>query len=157
MGLIITMNNSQSIKLETLTQWLEKITRSGNLNKWVIIYTRVALGAAFLSAVASRLGLWNGSFSYDRFQQFIVYTGKVNSFMPEFTYPFLAWAATTTELILGVSLIVGFKLRYTAIASAMLLAVFGTAMAISFGIKEPLDYSVYSASAAALLLAIKTK
>jgi len=31
---------------------------------------------------------------------------------------------------------------------------FGTAMAISFGIKSPLDYSVFSASAAALLVAI---
>jgi hypothetical protein len=35
----------------------------------------------------------------------------------------------------------------------LLLALFGTAMAISFGIKSPLDYSVFSASAAALLLA----
>jgi hypothetical protein len=31
---------------------------------------------------------------------------------------------------------------------------FGTAMAISFGIKSPLDYSVFSASAGALLLAL---
>jgi hypothetical protein len=31
---------------------------------------------------------------------------------------------------------------------------FATAMAISFGIKDPLDYSVYSASAAAFLLAM---
>jgi hypothetical protein len=40
-----------------------------------------------------------------------------------------------------------------ALASAGLLAVFAIAMAISFGIKEPLDYSVFSASAAALLVA----
>ena len=37
--------------------------------------------------------------------------------------------------------------------SAALLVLFGTAMAISMGIKAPLDYSVYSAAAAALLLA----
>ena len=35
----------------------------------------------------------------------------------------------------------------------LLLAIFGTAMAISFGPKSPLDYSVFSASASALLLA----
>jgi hypothetical protein len=33
---------------------------------------------------------------------------------------------------------------------------FGIAMAISFGIKEPLDYSVFSASAAAVLLIFHT-
>jgi hypothetical protein len=36
----------------------------------------------------------------------------------------------------------------------VLLAIFGTAMAISFGIKSPMDYSVFSASAAAALLAV---
>ncbi len=36
----------------------------------------------------------------------------------------------------------------------MLLGLFGITMAISFGIKSPLDYSVFSVSAAALLLAL---
>jgi len=36
----------------------------------------------------------------------------------------------------------------------VLLALFGAAMAISFGIKSPLDYSVFSASAGALVLAL---
>jgi hypothetical protein len=41
-----------------------------------------------------------------------------------------------------------------ALGSALLLALFGIAMAISFGVKSPLDYSVFSASAAAALLAL---
>ena len=40
------------------------------------------------------------------------------------------------------------------LASALLLVLFGVAMAISFGLKSPLDYSVFSASSAALLLAL---
>jgi putative oxidoreductase len=44
--------------------------------------------------------------------------------------------------------------RWTALASALLLILFGTAMAISFGAKSPLDYSVFSASTAAVLLAL---
>jgi hypothetical protein len=40
------------------------------------------------------------------------------------------------------------------LASALLLVLFGTAMAISFGIKSPMDYSVFSASAGAVLLAL---
>jgi len=35
-----------------------------------------------------------------------------------------------------------------------LLVLFGVAMAISFGIKSPMDYSVFSASAGAVLLAL---
>ena len=82
------------------------------------------------------------------------YTAKVNSFMPASTIPFLAWAATAAELSLGLALVLGVWLSWVALGSSVLLALFGTAMAISFGIKSPLDYSVFSASAAALLVAI---
>ena len=74
----------------------------------------------------------------------------------ESTIPFLAWAATVAELVLGIGSISGVWLRWTALASALLLVLFGTAMAISFGLKSPLDYSVFSASAAALLLAVRS-
>ena len=57
-------------------------------------------------------------------------------------------------IFLGVLLILGIWPRWVALASALLLVLFGTAMAISFGIKSPLDYSVFSASAAAVLLAV---
>jgi uncharacterized membrane protein YphA (DoxX/SURF4 family) len=74
--------------------------------------------------------------------------------MPASSIPFLAWAATVAELVLGVLLLFGLWPRWTALASALLLILFGTAMAISFGAKSPLDYSVFSASAAAVLLAL---
>jgi len=87
------------------------------------------------------------------FANFLQYTAEVNSFMPAVTIPFLAWSATIAEFSLGVLLVVGIWPRAVAIASAVLLLLFGTAMAISFGVKSPLDYSVFSASACALLLA----
>jgi uncharacterized membrane protein YphA (DoxX/SURF4 family) len=74
--------------------------------------------------------------------------------MPAASIPVLGWAATVAELVLGVLLIAGPWLRWTALASAALLALFGLAMAISFGIKSPLDYSVFSACACALLLGL---
>jgi putative oxidoreductase len=113
-------------------------------------YARIALGAAFLSAVAARFGLWDHR--EHPFAQFIRYTGQVNAFMPSFAIPFLAIAATIAETSLGIALIAGIRIEWTALAAAILLAMFGIAMAISFGPKEPLDYSVFSASAAALLL-----
>lgn len=78
----------------------------------------------------------------------------MNSFMPASTIPFLAWAATVAELSFGLALILGIWTQWVARGSAVLLFLFGTAMAISFGIKSPLDYSVFSASAGALLLSL---
>ena len=128
-----------------------------HVERWAVRYARIALGAAFLSGIASRFGLWGKGVGYGSFANFVRYTAEVNSFMPAFTIPFLAWAATVAELVLGVALILGVRLRWTALGSALLLLLFGTAMAISFGLKEPLDYSVFSASAAALLLALTTQ
>jgi hypothetical protein len=111
------------------------------LERFGPVYARLAIGAAFLSAVASRFGIWDGEPGLSRFPGFIQYTAEVNAFMPAAVIPFLAWAATVAETSL-------------ALASAALLALFGTAMAISLGPKSPLDYSVFSASAGALLLAL---
>ena len=84
-------------------------------------------------------------------------TAEVNAFMPAFTIPFFAWAATIAEISLGICLILGIQLRWTALASALLLAMFATAMTMSLGVKSPLDYSVFSASAGALLLALRAQ
>ena len=115
-------------------------------------YARLALSASFLCAIGSRFGWWGPDVGWGNFQNFTHYTAQVNSFLPAATIPFVAWAATLAEFSLGLALLFGLWLRWTALASAALLLLFGTAMAISFGIKEPLDYSVFSASAGALLL-----
>lgn len=120
------------------------------LARFAPLYGRLALALAFLSAVAARFGLWDGR--PEPFRRFIEYTAEVNSFLPAAAAPFLAVAATIAECVIGVALLAGFRLRWTAFAAALLLALFGTAMALSAGIKSPLDYSVFSASAAALLL-----
>jgi putative oxidoreductase len=130
-------------------------SRSQTFERPAILYARITLGAAFLSGIADRFGLYTGrNVGYGSFTGFVEYTTKVNSFMPASTIPFLAWAATAAEFFLGVALIIGIWPRWVALASAVLLVLFGTAMAISFGIKSPLDYSVFSASAAAVLLAV---
>jgi uncharacterized membrane protein YphA (DoxX/SURF4 family) len=132
-----------------------KHSRTQKLERLGILYARVALGAAFLSGIADRFGLYTGrNVGYGDFAGFVAYTAKVNSFMPASTIPFLAWAATVAEFSLGIALILGRWPRWVALASALLLVLFGTAMAISFGIKSPLDYSVFSASAAAVFLAL---
>jgi uncharacterized membrane protein YphA (DoxX/SURF4 family) len=117
------------------------------------LFARLALGAAFLSGIASRFGLWGKHVGYGSFAAFEQYTAEVNAFMPHASIPFLAWTATVAELGLGLLLVLGVWRRPVALASAALLLIFGLAMTLSLGIKSPLDYSVFSASAAALLLA----
>jgi len=121
---------------------------------WAALSARVALGVSFLSGIADRFGLYRGrNVGYGNFAGFVRYTAKVNSFMPSSTIPFLAWAATGAELFFGIALIVGVWRVWVALGTATLLILFGTAMAISFGIKSPLDCSVFSAATAALLVA----
>jgi uncharacterized membrane protein YphA (DoxX/SURF4 family) len=119
----------------------------------VELYARLALGTAFLSAVASRFGVWDGTLDLKHFSGFLEYTAEVNALMPPVTVSFLTWAATVAETSLGILLIAGVWPRWVALASTILLAMFATAMAMSLGLKSPMDYSVFSASAAAGLLA----
>src|SRR5271156_487691 len=145
----------QSSEARNLAHGAGLTDRTVNWERCGIFYARFALGAAFLSGIADRFGLYTGrNVGYGNFAGFVDYTAKVNSFMPAFMIPFLAWAATAAELSLGVLLILGVWPRWVALASALLLVLFGTAMAISFGVKSPMDYSVFSASAAAVLLAL---
>lgn len=126
--------------------------RAVNVERVVTIFARLALGAAFLSAVASRFGLWNGNAAAESFREFVSYTAEVNAFLPHALIPVVAWCATVCEVAFGLALILGIRVRIVAACSGVLLLGFGIAMAISQGVKEPLDYSVFSAAAAAFLL-----
>lgn len=117
-------------------------------------YARFALGVSFLSAVADRFGLWGKLGTWGNFAIFEQYTAKLLFMLPQFSISFFAWAATIAEIVLGVALVLGIWPRWVAWSSALLLALFAMAMTLSLGIKRPLDYSVFSASACAVLLAI---
>ncbi|WP_436488599.1 DoxX family membrane protein [Chitinophaga sp. ARDCPP14] len=112
---------------------------------------RLALATGFLSAVASRLGLWGQQSS--GWGKFLQYTAQVNSFAPQKLVPALAVASTILETLLGILLLLGFKTSLAAISAMILTLLFALTMTYSFGLKEPLDYSVFTFSAAAFLLA----
>lgn len=129
------------------------LPKTWTVERLAVLYARFALAASYLSGVADRFGLYTGrNVGYGDFHGFLAYTAKVNSFMPASTIPFLGWSATFFEFVFGVLLVFGLWTRWAALGSCVLLIFFGTAMAISFGIKSPLDYSVFSASACSLLI-----
>jgi putative oxidoreductase len=112
---------------------------------------RIALAIGFLSAVSSRLGLW-GEYS-SGWQNFIAYAEKVNSFAPKNSITVIAILSTILETVFALMLLIGYKTRLAATGATFLTLLFALAMTYSFGVKDPLDYSVFAFSAAAFLLA----
>jgi uncharacterized membrane protein YphA (DoxX/SURF4 family) len=121
-----------------------------------VLLLRVALAAAFLSAVADRLGLWGPAgtegVGWGDLAHFNAYVAKLNWFLPASIIPWVGWAATLAESLLAVGLLVGWQLRWIALASATLLLLFAITMLIALGPKAPLDYSVFTSTSAAFLL-----
>lgn len=125
--------------------------------RYAAVFLRVALGCSFLSAVADRFGFW-GAYGKPRvawgdFSHFETYVQQLNWFVPAPAIPALAWIATVAEVTLGLALLLGVFPRWTALLSGILLLLFALAMTFALGIKSPLGYSVFSASAGAFLLA----
>src|SRR5262245_57563211 len=60
------------------------------------IFLRLALAAAFLSAVADRFGLWGpagtAGVGWGGFAPFLAYTGKLLFFLPPSLVPVAGWA-----------------------------------------------------------------
>ena len=129
---------------------------TNRLKEYGTVLLRLALGAAFLSAVADRFGLWGAygepGVAWGDFAHFTAYTATLNWFAPAGLIPALAWAATAAEVALGLGLIFGLFTRTSALLSGLLLLIFAAAMTLALGVKAPLNYSVLSAAAGALLL-----
>ncbi len=129
----------------------------GKLSGFGGVFLRLAIGTGFLSAVADRFGYWGAAgekgVAWGNFEKFTAYAGQLNWFMPEALIPVLAWTATLMEIILGSMLILGLYTRFAALASGFLLLSFAVTMTLALGVKAPLDYSVFAASAGAFLLA----
>jgi thiosulfate dehydrogenase (quinone) large subunit len=116
------------------------------------IFLRLALAAGFFSAVADRLGWWPSGAAWGNWASFLDYTKVINPWFPPSIIPAVGLIATVAEVVFAIALLIGFKTEWFAKASGLLLLTFGLAMTFSVGIKAPLDYSVFNASAAAFAL-----
>lgn len=122
-------------------------------NKYLKLFLRLSIAFGFLSAVADRFGFYAKEISsWGNWKTFVEYTHLMNSWLPKSIIPSVAAIATILEVIFAICLLVGFKTQLTAKLSGVLLLIFGLSMTFSFGIKPPLDYSVFAISAAAFAL-----
>ncbi|OXG04418.1 DoxX-like protein [Flavobacterium araucananum] len=117
---------------------------------------RIILGITMLSAVADRFGLWGApgapGVAWGNWENFVAYTQTLNAFASKSVAGILGGLATFFEILFGICLIIGFKTRIIALGTSGLMLLFAIAMALSSTIKAPLDYSVLTSAAAALLL-----
>src|SRR5947199_9035442 len=120
-------------------------------------FLRLAWMAVFLSSVADRFGLWGPAgapnVAWGAWQSFIDYVAKLNWFAPPASIPILAWTSTVAEVILAIGLLIGWQLRWFALAAGLLLLSFAITMTLALGVKAPLDFSVFAAAGGAFLLA----
>jgi uncharacterized membrane protein YphA (DoxX/SURF4 family) len=122
------------------------------------IFARAALAAGFLSAVADRFGLWGkagtNQVGWGNFEIFTQYVQTLAPYLPAKLVTAVAWGSTVVEILLGGALLLGVKVRWAALGSAATLVVFAVSMFIFAGFETPLSASVFTAAAAALLLAL---
>ncbi|HVW38124.1 MAG TPA: DoxX family protein [Pirellulales bacterium] len=128
--------------------------------RWLAMWLlRAALAISFLSAVADRFGLW-GQFgsgaAWGDFERFTAYTAQLLWFLPPSLMSPAAILATVAEVVVAGGLLIGWRLHWWAFAAAALLLSFALAMTGALGVKAPLDYSVWTAAAAAFLLGVVT-
>ena len=125
--------------------------------RWAV---RIALSAAFLSAVADRFGLWGApgspGIAWGDWEHFRRYSDTLNAWAPSGLQALLAYAATAAEILLAIALIALPKQAWVGLCAAALLCTFALSMTFAIGPKAPLDYSVWVSAAAALLLAADT-
>ncbi len=123
--------------------------------KYVKLFLRLALAGSFLSAVADRFGMWPTEISvWGNWENFLAYTQLINPWMPASFIPVLGLIATIAEIVFALCLLVGFKTKWFAKLSGILLLLFAISMTFSTGIKGAFDYSVFSAAGCAFALSL---
>ena len=117
---------------------------------------RCALGITFLTPVCDRLGILGkpgtGNIEWGNWENFINYTATL---MPIFNRPLvniMGGIATVAELLIAIFLIVGIKTRNAALGASLITFTFIVFMTLSVGVQKPINYGVFTASAAGLLL-----
>ena len=119
------------------------------------LFLRLSISAGFLSAVADRFGWWNADVSaWGNWNNFLEYTGHINPWFPNGMISIVGAIATGAEILFAFCLLIGLRTELFAKLSALLLLAFGLSMTFSTGIKGPLDYSVFTASAGAFALSL---
>lgn len=121
------------------------------------LFLRIALAIGFISPVLDRFGLWGPpgtpNVGWGAWKPFCDYAYTLMFFLPRSLSDFFAAVATAAEVLFGIQLLVGWKIRWAALGSGILTLTFALCMTLALGVHAPLNYSVFAVSAGSFLLA----
>jgi putative oxidoreductase len=125
--------------------------------KYAQLYLRLSLGIGFLLPAADRLG-WLGpvgqhNVDWGNWDNFVNYTHILMPFLNRSATSFMGGLATVAEVLFGLQFLIGYQTRLAALGTFLLTLTFALCMAVFMGFKAPFNYSVYTDSAAGLILA----
>ena len=138
---------------------LNRPAANGQIRAASTIFARLALRAGFLSAVADRFGLWRAvdtnNVAWGNSDAYSQYLRVLAPYFPAGLLDVAAWGATSGRSCSRCCPVAGRDTALeTALASTATLVVFASSMFIFSGFEASLTASVFSAAAAALLLAL---
>lgn len=118
---------------------------------------RYSIGLGFLLPVMDRLGYFGASgeanIIWGNWTEFSAYTHLLMPYLNIETASFFGLLATIIEILCGILLLVGYKIRYAALASFGLTLIFAISMMFFLHFRAPFNYSVFVVSFSSLLLA----
>jgi len=120
------------------------------------LFLRLSLGVGFLLPVMDRFG-WLGQpgekgINWGKWENFVGYTNVLLPYVNASVANFMGAAATAAEMIFAIALIIGFKTRLASLGSFLLTLIFALSMFFFVGKTAPFSSSVFTVSAASLLL-----
>jgi len=124
------------------------------------LFLRIALGIGFILPVMDRFALLgpagkNGT-SWGNWGSFVSYTHTLMPYMNDTLTNIFAVMATIGEIVFGLMLLIGYRIRLAAWGSFLLTLGFAMSMLFFAGYRAPFSYSVFVCSAASLFLASRT-
>lgn len=121
------------------------------------LFLRIALSLGFIVPVMDRIGYLgangSGKVSWGDWQHFIDYTNSLLPFINRTGANIMGSIATIAEVIIGICLFAGIKIKLASIGAALITFTFAVCMIGASGIGAPFQYPVFVFTGAALVLA----
>jgi uncharacterized membrane protein YphA (DoxX/SURF4 family) len=117
---------------------------------------RIALGLGFIIPVMDRIG-WigapgSGKVAWGDWSHFTDYTNVLLPFLSRPGANAAGVLATISEALIGVCLLIGFKIKIAALGAALITLAFAVCMIAATGIIAPFKYPVFVFTGAGLVL-----
>lgn len=117
---------------------------------------RCAIGIGFLLPVLDRTGFFGApgepNVAWGDWPNFVAYTHTLMPYVSESAAAFFGFVATLGEVLCGILLLVGYKIKYAAFASFGLTLVFALSMLFFLHYRAPFTFSVFVVSFSSLML-----